>query len=1368
MKKITNFIVDKRKMILVIFVILSCFCLYLSSNVNINSDISKYLPKSSETKIGKEIMDKEFTEQKSSYLNVMFKNLNKKDKEKIYKKLSKINGVSSVEYDNSKEYNNGKYTLYKINVDDYSNSKTSKNIYNCVKDKFDIVGMNGSIYNEFKPVLKIWIVFVAIGMAMIILTLLSESYIEPWLYLISIGVAVFINKGTNIMFSSVSNITDSICAILQLALSMDYSIMLSNRYRQERKKEKNKEKAMKNALFDSFNSISSSSITTVVGLLALVFMSFTIGKDLGFVLAKGVVLSLISIFLFLPGLLLLFDKYIINSKKKSINFKMNKIGNFSYKTRYVQLILIILLFGGAFLLKGNLNIVYTGSEQDIVGKYFPNTNQIAIVYKNEYEKEITEYCKKIENDVKANQVLCYSNTINEKLAYNELNKKLKELGQDTEIDEYLIQIIYYNYYNKNQNNTMTLDEFINFIKKDIYTNNKISNSIDNSKKENINKLENFSNKQSVEEKKSLHDISNILGIKESKLEDIMLLYNSKNIDIKITLNEFINFMINEISKNPTYSSKIDKNTLNQLNKLKPYTNKKLINKKMNQQEISNLFSIDKNLVDQLFMFYRTTNNTNTSLKINEFSSYALKLQTNEKIKNMLDEETINNLKLLNTLSNEQIINNKLDSSSLSKLVNSIGINIDSNILDLLMFYNYLENNSTSTKLTLNTFTKEVLNDEKTNILLNNNIKTYLPILNTFTNKEIIISELNKDEMYTLLSSYGFNNEQIEHFYINISNNLQVPVQYVKLTPYKFLTIVKENLSITDSNYNNISLLLNIMDLSYNSTYNIEPLYDYETLTNYLQQINKDITKETISLGYKYYDYKKSDIANKTMSLKELVTFLITNQNNELIKEKLINKEQLELANLIVNNIDKKYTYKEISTILNEDEKLIKQIYNLVDYSTLETKLTPFEFVSLILNNKDNNMLKNKINKETLELLNLLNTVMNSTANNTLYNSNSLSKLFNSDKETVSLVLTLYNKNNLSNNISLIDLSNFIMTDVITNSKYSSNLDSNSIDKLKTINTIMNNTVNNVSYNTKELTYILNKLSNVDSNLIDLVYIYHGSKNNYDSNWKLTVEEIINYTNDVLLKDNKFKDFIDKDMKDKIKDAKIKISESKDLLVTKNYSRIIINSKYDLEGKDTYKFIENTKKELNKKGIYVIGDSPMALEMSKSFNRELDFITILTMIFIFVVVAFTFKNLLIPLILVLIIQCAVYVTMSILSITGVNVYFISILIVQAILMGATIDYAIVYTSYYKELRHKYCVKDAIIEAYNHSIHTILTSSSILIIVTLVVSLFADAIAAKICETISEGTFCSAILILFILPGILSIFDKFICKDVKKEK
>ena len=670
MKKITDFIVKGRYFFLSLFIILAAVGLYFSTKVDINEDIMKYLPATSETKIGKDIMEKEFIEQDSSILNVMFKGLSSNEKKDILKKLKNINGVSSVDYADTKQYNQKNYTLYVLNVDDYAQSQTATNVYNDVKNHFKTAGMSGSIYDENKPILQLWIVILAITFAMIILIILSESYVEPWLYLISIGIAIFINKGTNIMFDSVSSITNSIVAILQLALSMDYSIMLSNRYKQEKENHSNKIEAMKEALYQSFKSISSSSVTTIVGLIALVFMSFTIGKDLGFVLAKGVLLSLVSIFFCLPALLLIFDDLIAKTKKKAPKFNLTKLGKFIYKTRFVQSALLLVLFIAAYLLKGNIGILYTGSEQDKVGKVFPATNQIAIVYNNKYEDIISKYCKELEKDQKIDQVLCYSNTINEKLAYDELNKKFKDLGQNVEIDDYLIKLIYYNYYNQDKSNKMTLNEFISFIKSDIYTNNKFNNSLNQETKDNLELLENFTSASLITKPRTTQEIAQILGMNEDDAKNILIYYNSKNLNTTMTIKEFVNFMLNDVANDSKYSARLDKKTISKLKQLQSFTDFSKINKKMTSWELANIFGIDKDLIEQLFLFYRTTIESNTKLTLNEFSTFALEMSSNAAYKNMFDDKSIQKLTILQTLSNNQNINVELDKDTMKKTLDN--------------------------------------------------------------------------------------------------------------------------------------------------------------------------------------------------------------------------------------------------------------------------------------------------------------------------------------------------------------------------------------------------------------------------------------------------------------------------------------------------------------------------------------------------------------------------------------------------------------------------------------------------------------------------------------------------------------------------
>lgn len=1349
MRKVTDFIVKARYVFLTLFVILAIFSLYLGTKVNINEDIMKYLPETSEIKIGKDIMDEEFIEQDSSVLNVMFKGLSDTEKEDTLKKLESINGVSSVLYENTDEYNRDKYTLYVLNVDDYDHSKTAENVYNEVNE-MKPEAMSGSIYSEWKPVLQIWIVVVAIAMAMIILTILSESYIEPWLYLISIGVAVFINKGTNIIFPSVSNITDSIVAILQLALSMDYSIMLSNRYRQEREKEKDKTKAMKKALYNSFKAISSSSITTVVGLLALVFMSFTIGRDLGLVLAKGVVLSLVSIFFCLPGLLVLCDKLIMNSKKKTINFNLKGLGKYSYKTRWVQLVFIIASFIAAYILKGNIGILYTGTQQDEVGKHFPSTNQIAIIYENKYDEIITKYCKSIEDDEKVNQVLCYGNTINEKLAYNELNQKFKDLGQDTEIDDYLIKIIYYNYYNKNTKDSMTLSEFTKFIKSDVYSNEKVSESIDDNIKENMDLLENFATKDNVNQKRTASEIANILDMNESDANDLLIYYNSKHLDTKMSIKDFVNFMINEVRVDPNYGSSVDANTLASLKQLQPFINTNTINKQMTSNEIANTFVIDKSLVDQLFLFYRTTQDSKSTMTINEFANVALNMSNQDAYKDMFDESTIKSLNMLSTLSSEQIITNELDVSSMKTSLNNLGLSLDDNTMSLL--YIYYTGYNTNSKLTLNGFANVALNmaeqDAYKSYFSEDTKKSLQTIVTLNSYYDTVLPNAN------LYSMFGIDAETGAKLNYAITGDLSGSYS---MTPLQFVNTLLQTPEInSELNSNQISQLSTALYVMSNIT----TTYSVDELTNALQE-NKTI----VSVVYGVYDYQNGNLKN--ISVRNLINFLYENKSNPFLSDKLSTAStMLDLTYKIVNNTNTRYTYKEMAALIEQNESTVKNIYGVADYSGLTTTMNPLEFVNLILNNKDNELLKGKIDNSTISTLNLVKKVMESTLNNTKYNATDLAKLLGSDKDTLSLVLSLYNSRYIKANstISLIGFTNFIISDVIPNPTYSSKIDNESKDKLNTVNAIMNNTLNGTKYNSLDLYNVLNKLSDgLDYNLIDIVYTYYGSKNNYDDSWKLTVEEIVNYLNNDLLKDEKYSSFLDADMTKTIKDAKNTIDDAKKLLVSDKYSRAIINSKYGAEDKDTFKFIQNALDTVGENdGVYVVGESPMALEMSQSFNGELNYITILTMIFIFVVVAITFKDLLVPLILVLMIQCAVYVTMAVLSITGSSVYFIALLIVQAILMGATIDYAIVYTTYYKEMRETMGVRDSLVNAYNKSIHTILSSSSILIIVTLVVASFSEAIPAMICKTVSEGTFCSVILILFVLPGVLAAFDKLICR------
>jgi predicted RND superfamily exporter protein len=172
---------------------------------------------------------------------------------------------------------------------------------------------------------------------------------------------------------------------------------------------------------------------------------------------------------------------------------------------------------------------------------------------------------------------------------------------------------------------------------------------------------------------------------------------------------------------------------------------------------------------------------------------------------------------------------------------------------------------------------------------------------------------------------------------------------------------------------------------------------------------------------------------------------------------------------------------------------------------------------------------------------------------------------------------------------------------------------------------------------------------------------------------------------------------------------------------------------------------------------------MNYEMSATFGGEQTFLTLLTAITIFIVVAVTFRSLLVPALLVLIIQCGVYLTVCLIGLQGYSIYYLAFLVVQSILMGATIDYGILFTNYYLENRRTQSPREALTAAYNGAVHTILTSGLIMILATGILGmLFENPTVGEICQTISRGALCASLLIVFVLPGVLSIFDRWICK------
>lgn len=325
MKKLANFLVQKRIALFTLSIILAIVFACMIPFVTVNTDQTKYLAADSDMRKGLDIINTEFpaADLKDSF-QIMFQNLTESEKTKILNELNKFDGVSSIDYDlKSSDYNTKTYTMYLVHTDYTNNPNKVSDIIDKMEKHFSNDYTVYSYYSGgYMDVLDI-LLPLAVSIMLVLLFIMCRAYIEPAFLLVSIGVAVLINMGSNIIFESVSDITFGIAAVMQLTLSIDYSIMLLHRYQQEYELlgKKHRKESMTRAIVNSISSIFSSSLTTVVGLMVLLLMSFTIGRDIGLVLAKGVALSFVTVFTVMPTLVIKFSDLLYKTSKDHLKQK---------------------------------------------------------------------------------------------------------------------------------------------------------------------------------------------------------------------------------------------------------------------------------------------------------------------------------------------------------------------------------------------------------------------------------------------------------------------------------------------------------------------------------------------------------------------------------------------------------------------------------------------------------------------------------------------------------------------------------------------------------------------------------------------------------------------------------------------------------------------------------------------------------------------------------------------------------------------------------------------------------------------------------------------------------------------------------------
>jgi predicted RND superfamily exporter protein len=465
-RQIAHFLIKYRHILAVMMTALCVVSVFLFPRINVVSDMTTYLPDASRMKQGLDLMKESFSQIDVNGVGVNAMFLNEATGDSLSAELSDIEGVATI----IGKRTNERYTLFQFLLDPGASGDL---VAETISGRYGDSVIVETTSQNLLPDNMNFIIVAGVSILTLILVIMCSSIVEVILFLVAIGIAVVINIGTNAFLPGVSMVTNAIAAILQLILSMDYSIILMNRYRQVKRNIPEKVEAMTCALADATPTILSSSLTTILCMLMLAFMDFKIGLDMGLVLSKGVFLSLVSIYLLLPALVLAFDRAIEKTEKKVPLLHTYKLSKFEVRFRVLISVAFVVFFAASYFLSQRTDICFSNTWPTEISREFPPQNQVVLLYETDREEEVIPVIDSLAKDPRMVMAMSYPSivlkerTADEMLAFiNEMSSMLPEgMGQidSTMFNADLLNVVYYAASHSQRDEMMSFSDIESFV-----------------------------------------------------------------------------------------------------------------------------------------------------------------------------------------------------------------------------------------------------------------------------------------------------------------------------------------------------------------------------------------------------------------------------------------------------------------------------------------------------------------------------------------------------------------------------------------------------------------------------------------------------------------------------------------------------------------------------------------------------------------------------------------------------------------------------------------------------------------------------------------------------------------------------------------
>ena len=1257
-----TFVKSKKYIVIALFIAAAVLSVMLMGKVTINYNVSDYLDENTETKISLHIIEDEFG--MTGDVQVMIEDIDAATANSVRDTLKDIPNVLTVQFN---EYDEGYFkdgtALFVVIVDGDEYSEVATIVVEDMKAALDETfdgktnyggaviekaNLREAIEGEIPVIMGI-----SLCLVVAIMLLTSKSWLEPFILLLASGVAILLNMGTNAVFGQISYITNAVAAILQLALSIDYSIVLLHGYRRRKETETDQYKAMSGAIKDVLKPVSASALTTIAGLLALLFMSFKIGFDIGMVLMKGILLSAITSLTLLPALLLLLDRIMVKTEKRELVLKGKLFCRMSFKaSKAVVPLAIVLVIACGILQLGN---AYAFTESSIanakIADTFGQNNTIVVVYPNSgdnHGKEISlvnklnAYTTADGRPVLKNHT-AYSNTVRELYDVELAAQKLHISESDVEL-----LLTMYHLYESSEQVKLTPIDFMKYADTLIREDPDAQSFTDEQTTKIIRTMlviDTIMNGEHTAEDFHTLATTGVMAGTEMDLFAIKQMYGLYFYDqvenAKVSLKDIIAFASAQASGG-NLGDLIDENAKESL----------------------------AALADRLDEFEAQMNAPMTKTEFREYmlSNHGLEL----------DASTVNLLYASYFANQQGVVENTIP------------------LMDLL---NFLVEQGQITDA------DAIAGIEQLNELYLLDVAAFRAQMDQLMTPTQFQSYL-KDELGVSIS-----NLEVIFLFSQYGSTQGYGGDSIPFLPLMTFLVTQGFVTDPDS-VAQIEMLNQLYDTDLEGMQT--QLYSSMTMKEFqeymLTEHGTSLDDATLDILYGAYFGYEADVVGDSIPFLSLMNYLI--EKGQVSDSDAI--ATIQACNTLLAVIPEAYTYDELLDAFGDSLEVlagqpvelgfansaIQQIYIMYFYEQDAIPVSPIlgrDFIDFV--------------SETLET-----------------------------NETVAAQLSADSKAKIA--------------DLCLADEFLSRT---------------------ASYDYKEMTEQLTDLqegiqslsvaTTLGSDRISSIYIKYAINNKLGLAKAVEAKDLLDFvvanmdTNELLGKK------MSAEHRAKVTAAQDDIAGANALFLGENYSRMLLSVDLPVEGEEAGRFIEfltAAVRDTFGEGAHIAGRMVSTYDLQVAFDNDNTFITVFTIIAIFAIIMLVFRSLSLPVVLVAVIQGAIWISMSTSLITG-PMFFMSYIVTTCILMGATIDYGILMSTSYMQYRQTLDKKEALYKAVEAAMPTVFTSGIILTICGFVVGLISSQTSiATVGTLLGKGTLVSVLMITLVLPSILYLLDGFILK------